>query len=283
MEDLILTVRGRRLVKEIKRLRLAAGIKSASRAAKQLGTSESTLWRMENGKTRILPDVLDSMLDLYGVTSPEREALERLCFDSLRRGWWTPYSDVFAGSYVALESDAAQICVLAFVVPGFFQTEDYARAAIASTRLGLDCTEVDHRMEARLARQRALFVDREEPPTVRLLLDESVVRRVVGGPDAMRAQLNKLIEVSEWPNVTIHVLPFSAGFHAGMDGEFVIIDFPEPEDEPFVYEEGLAGDVYLEAPEELERYRLAFDHALDATLEPASSRQMMAQTAKEIA
>jgi transcriptional regulator with XRE-family HTH domain len=279
MEDLILTVRARRLMKEIRLLRGASGL-TVARAAKQLEISEATLWRMENGRTRISAEVLVAMLDLYGVRSPAREALERLALDTLRRGWWAPYRDVFSGSYVALESDAAQIRVNAFMVPGFFQTPGYARAAIAGTAPGLHLTEVERRMEARLARQKALFSDRAEPPVVHALLDESVVRRQVGGPVAMREQLGKLAEIAEWPNVTVQVLPFSAGTHPGMDGEFVIIDFPDADDDPFVYEEGLFGDIYTETPEEIARYRLAFDHAAaDSALSSADSVSMIRRLA----
>ena len=256
MDDLILTVRARRLMKEIRRLRATSGL-TAARAAKQLEISEATLWRMENGKTRISTEVLVAMLDLYSVRSPQRDALERLALDTLRRGWWAPYKDVFSGSYVALESDAAAIRVNAFMVPGFFQTPGYARAAIAGTAPGLHLTEVERRMEARLARQKALFTDRDTPPAVHVLLDESVIRRQVGGPAAMREQLAKLADVAQWPAVTLQVLPFSAGTHPGLDGEFVIIDFPDPDDDPFVYEEGLFGDLYIETPDEIARYRLA--------------------------
>ena len=271
MDDLILTVRARRLMKEIRRLRTGSGL-TVARAAKQLEISDATLWRMENGKTRISAEVLVAMLDLYAVRSPQREALERLALDSLRRGWWAPYRDVFSGSYVALESDAAQIRVNAFMVPGFFQTPGYARAAIAGTAPGLHLTEVERRMEARQARQKALFDDRREPPTVHVLLDESAVHRQVGGPQAMREQLARLAEIAEWANVTLQILPFTAGTHPGMDGEFVIVDFEGPDDDPFVYVEGLFGDIYIETPDEIGRYRLAFDHAAaDAALTPADS------------
>lgn len=278
MDDLILTVRARRLMKEIRKLRAASGL-TAARAAKQLEISEATLWRMENGKTRISAEVLVAMLDLYDVRSPQRDALERLALDALRRGWWAPYKDVFTGSYIALESDASQIRVNAFMVPGFFQTPGYARAAIAGTAPGLHLTEVERRMEARLARQKALFTDRDTPPQVHLLLDESVIRRQVGGPAAMREQLDQLAGAAQWPAVTIQVLPFSAGTHAGMDGEFVIIDFPDPGDDPFVYEEGLFGDIYIETPDEITRYRLAFDHAADAALSTADSLTLIRRLA----
>lgn len=281
MDDLILTVRARRLLKEIRQLRIDAGLKPAQ-AAKRLGLSEATLWRIEAGKTKLKVETVLAMLDLYGVKSPQREALEQLALASARRGWWAPYQDVFSGSYVALESDASQIQVNAFMIPGFFQTEDYARAAIAGTAPGLNLSEVERRKDARLARQRALFEDRDEPPTVHVLLDEAAIRRQVGGRNVMREQLAELAGIAEWSNITIQVLPFSAGAHAGVDGEFVIIDYSDPEDDPFVYEEGLAGDVYIEDPKELTRYRLAFDHAAkDTALTPADSLKMINQLAKE--
>lgn len=281
MDDLILTVRARRLLKEIRQLRIDAGLKPAQ-AAKRLGLSEATLWRIEAGKTKLKVETVLAMLDLYGVKSPQREALEQLALASARRGWWAPYQDVFSGSYVALESDASQIQVNAFMIPGFFQTEDYARAAIAGTAPGLNLSEVERRKDARLARQKALFEDRDEPPTVHVLLDEAAIRRQVGGRNVMREQLAELAGIAEWSNITIQVLPFSAGAHAGVDGEFVIIDYSDPEDDPFVYEEGLAGDVYIEDPKELTRYRVAFDHAAkDTALTSADSLKMIKQLAKE--
>lgn len=280
MNDLILTVRARRLLKEVKRLRGEAGL-TVLRAAKQLGIGESTLWRMENGHSRLTMEVLVAMLDLYAVSSPEREAMERLGIDSVRRGWWAPYADVFSGSYVALETDASQIRVNAFVIPGFFQTEEYARAAIATTRPKFNTAEVDRRKAARLARQKALFEDRDAPPAIHLLLDESVVHRRVGGPAAMREQLDHLTEVAAWPSVTLQITPFSAGIHAGMDGEFVIINFLDPQDDPFVYEEGLGGDLYLEDSKALGRYSLAFDRVKDVALSPERSTDLIHRLAKE--
>jgi transcriptional regulator with XRE-family HTH domain len=281
MDELILTVRARRLMKELRQLRATRKL-TVARAASQLGISEPTLWRMENGKTKINTEVLVAALDLYDVRSPRREALERLALDTLRRGWWAPYRDAFSGSYVALESDAAQIRVNAFVVPGFFQTEDYARAAIASTRPELTLTDAERRVEARLARQRALFEDREQPPVIHLLLDESAIRRQVGGAATMRGQLARLAKEAAQPDTTIQVLPFSVGSHPGMDGEFVIVDYADPEDDPFVYEEGLFGDIYIETPEDIARYRLAFDHAAaDMALSPSASLEMISHLAEE--
>src|SRR6266568_1664308 len=126
------TVRGRRLMRELKRLREASGL-PPDEAARRLDFSVSKLYRIENGKARVDADDLEDMLDLYDVRSPDRDALVRLGRDSRRRGWWTSYKDVFTGSYVGLESEAVTIQVNTHIVPGIFQTADYARAIIAST------------------------------------------------------------------------------------------------------------------------------------------------------
>jgi transcriptional regulator with XRE-family HTH domain len=263
------TVRGRRLCRELKRLREATGL-SIEEAARRLDFSKSKLSRIENGRSRVITDDLEDMLDLYDVRSPQREALIQLGRDARRRGWWTKYSDVFTGSYVGLESEAAKIRVNAHLVPGFLQTEDYARSIITSTRPTLDSEEVERRVAARAARREALL-GRTDPPEIHVVLDESAVRRHVGGTEAMRQQLAALIEAGKRPNITLQVLPFTAGGHTGVEGEFVVLVFPDPEDAPVAYVEGLMGDVYLESDSELDMFNLAWDHILQDALDPKQS------------
>jgi transcriptional regulator with XRE-family HTH domain len=273
------TVRGRRLMRELTRLRQAQGL-SLEVAAQRLDFSKSKLYRVENGRSRVTLDDLEDMLDLYAVRSPQREALVQLGRDARKRGWWTAYSDVFTGSYVGLESEAARIQVNAHIVPGFLQTEDFARAVIAATRPLLEPGEVDRRVAARAARQKALF-GREEPPEIHVVLDEVALRRQVGGVAALSAQLALLADASERPGVTLQVLPFTAGANAGMDGEFVVLTFPDPEDPPVAYAEGLMGDVYLEPEEELDVYSLAWSHLVESALGPGESVSMIRKIAKE--
>jgi transcriptional regulator with XRE-family HTH domain len=273
------TVRGRRLTRELKRLREASGM-SPDEAARRLDFSKSKLYRIENGRSRVDADDLEDMLDLYDVRSPDRDALIRLGRDSRRRGWWTSYKDVFTGSYVGLESEAVTIQVNTHIVPGIFQTADYARAIIATTGPWLDAAETERRVAARAARQQVLL-GRDDPPEIHVVLDESALRRQVAGPEATRDQLRILAEASSRPNVTIQVLPFGAGAHAGMEGDFVILAFPDPDDPPVAYAEGLFGDVYLESEEELGRYSLAWANILDKALVPAESAAMLAELAEE--
>ncbi len=129
------TVRGRRLIRDIGRLRHDSGLPMEA-AAQRLGSSTSKLCRLENGRSRITTDDLADMLDQYRVHSPQREALIQLGRDARRRGWWTAYSDVFTGGYIAMEAEAASVRVNAHLVPGIFQTPDYAGEMILRTRPG---------------------------------------------------------------------------------------------------------------------------------------------------
>jgi transcriptional regulator with XRE-family HTH domain len=273
------TVRGRRLIRELGRLRHDSGL-SMEAAAQQLGWSLSKLYRLENGRSRITTDDLEDMLDLYGVRSPRREALIQLGRDARRRGWWTAYTDIFTGSYISMEAEAASIRVNAHVVPGLFQTPGYAHEVIRRTRPAITVEDAERRVAARTARQDALF-SRLQPPQVHVILDEAVLHRQVGGPPVMRQQLTALAETATWPNAIFQVLPFAAGANAGMDGHFVILAFPDAEDPPVAYVEGLMGDVYVEAAEEVDRFSLAWTHLVTQALDPADSAAMIRTLAKE--
>jgi transcriptional regulator with XRE-family HTH domain len=273
------TVRGRRLMREVKRLREAAGL-SPDEAARRLDFSKSKLYRIENGKSRIDADDLEDMLDLYDVRSPDRDALIALGRDSRRRGWWTTYKDVFTGSYVGLESEAASIQVASHVVPGLFQTAGYAHSVISGTAPWLDAAETERRVAARIARQHAVL-DRDDPPQIHVVLDEAALHRRIGGTQEMAGQLAALAKSSRQPGVTIQVLAFTAGTHAALEGDFVILGFPDPEDPPVAYAEGLFGDVYLESKEELDRYSLAWAHVLAKAASPADSAVLISELAKE--
>jgi transcriptional regulator with XRE-family HTH domain len=220
------TVRGRRLIREIGRLRHGSGL-SMETAAQRLGWSTSKLYRLENGRSRITTDDLADMLDLYGVRSPQREALIQLGRDARKRGWWTAYSDVFTGSYIAMEAEAASIRINAHLMPGILQTPGYAHEMIRRTRPAISTGDAERRVAARTARQDALFA-RPQPPQIHVILDEAVLHRQVGGRVMTCQQLTALAQTATWPNVALQVLPFTAGATAGMDGHFAILAFPDP-------------------------------------------------------
>jgi transcriptional regulator with XRE-family HTH domain len=273
------TVRGRRLIREIERLRRGSGL-SMEAAAQRLGWSNSKMYRLENGRSRITTDDLEDMLDLYGVRSPQREALIQLGRDARRRGWWTAYADIFTGSYISMEAEAASIRINAHVVPGILQTPGYAREVITRTRPAISTEDTERRVAARTARQDALF-SRADPPEIHIVLDEAVLHRQVGGPAVTGQQLIALAETATWPDVVLQVLPFAAGANAGMDGHFALLAFRDPEDPPVAYIEGLMGDVYVEAGEEVDRFSLAWTHLVTQALDPAESAAMIRTLAKE--
>jgi hypothetical protein len=273
------TVRGRRLARELTRLRQDQELTLAA-AVQRLAWSTSKLYRIENGRTLISTDDLEDLLELYRVCPPRREALIQLRRDARTRGWWTAYAGAFTGSYISMEAEAASIRIHSHIVPGLFQIASYARAVIASTGLTLDPGEAERKVAARIVRQQELFA-LEDPPQVHAILGESALRCRVGGRDTTRQQLTALVAVAERPNVTLQVLPFSAGANAGMDGKFTILTFPDPEDPPVAYVEGLMGDVYLESDEELALYNRAWSHLARQALSPGESTAMIDHLSKE--
>ncbi|MFG1958579.1 helix-turn-helix domain-containing protein [Nonomuraea sp. NPDC049028] len=264
-----LSVRGRRLLRELRAIRESRGL-SPEQVAKQLAWSRSKIYRVENGESRLIVEDLELLLDIYGVPSPQAEALGRLCREAWKRGWWLAYSDMYkGGSYFVLEDDASAITFLAHNIPGLLQTPKYAHALIAATLVDGSQEEIQRRAEARIARQQLL--SRDAPPEITVILDEAILRRHVGGMEVTCHQLDHLIELSGHQAITIYLIPFCAGGHTGLDGEFTILDFPDKEDPPVAHQEGLFGDIFVEAPGDVARYRTAADAARRMALAPDDS------------
>jgi hypothetical protein len=187
-------------------------------------------------------------------------------------GWWQKFVDVPDGvpAYVGLETAATSIDIyMSVIVPALLQTADYARAVIGAVRPDLPGAEIDRRVELRLRRQALL--DQDRPPELHVLLDDTVLRRPVGGDKIMAAQRRRLLEDATRPAVTLQVLPVEAGVHAGMDGPFTIFGFPAPAERDVVALDSAADALYLEGPEDVARYRRVFELLLPAALSPEAS------------
>lgn len=183
---------------------------------------------------------------------------------------------------VGLEIAAASIRQYAgLLVPGLLQVSDYAVAVLRAIRLDLkpQPEEIERRVELRMARQSILTQD--DPPAVWMVLDEAALRRPVGGRKVMRQQLQHLAEMGSVRNVTLQVLPYTAGEHPGLDGGFSIIGFPERADPDVVYIE-TTSDLYLEEADAIDRYTLLFDHIRAVGLSPAESTEFLASVAREL-
>jgi transcriptional regulator with XRE-family HTH domain len=274
------TVRRRRLALELRRLREAAGM-TIEHVAKSLECSDSKISRIETARVRATPRDVRDLLALYGVTGTRQAGLIQLAREARQTGWWhQAYGDLPVRALVGLEDAAASISYyVQQLVPGLLQTEDYARAVLRAIRLDLGPAEVERRVGLRMARQSLLT--RDEPPELWAVIDEAVLRRVVGGQEVMRQQLKRLAEAAARPNVTLQVLPFTAGEHAGMDGPFTILGFPDPADPDVVYLEHTTSDLYLEDPEATTRYARLFDHLRAESLGPDDSAEFFAMVAEE--
>jgi hypothetical protein len=270
------TGRRRRLGAELRRLREEAGL-TIDRVAEALECSQSKISRIETGQVSATPRDVRDMLALYRVSDADREAIVQIAREARQRGWWQKFVDVPDGvpAYVGLEAAATSIDVyMALIVPALLQTADYAGAVIGAVRPDLPAAEIDRRVELRLHRQALL--DQERPPTLRVLLDDTVLRRPVGGPAVMAAQRRRLLKDADRPAVTLRVLPTEAGAHAGMDGPFTIFGFPAAAERDVVALDSAADALYLEDAEDLRRYRRVFELLLPAALTPEESAALIA-------
>jgi transcriptional regulator with XRE-family HTH domain len=275
------TVRRRRLAARLRELREHANL-TIDEVGEKLECSASKISRIETGHVGVTPRDVRDMLEVYGIGDDEREALVQLAREARKKGWWHAYNEVFTGSFVGLESDASFLHThQALLVPGLLQTEAYMRAVIRAIRPDSAEADVELRVRARSNRQR-LITEEQNPPEYWAVLDEAVLHRVVGGPEAMREQLKKLVELASLPNVTMQVVPFSAGAHAGMEAPFLILGFPEQADPDVVYVENTTSGVYLEQPEDVHRYTLMFDHLRAAALKPDDTVELVDRTADRL-
>lgn len=271
------TVRRRQLGMELRRLREAAG-KSQEEAGEWLDIPATSISRIETGKQRIRAGDLRSLLQLYGVGSPDAEFLEQLRREADHRGWWADYGKTVPDwfrSYLGMESAAAEVWTYeAEFVPGLLQTPQYTEAVTAAVNPDASPEELSRLVEIRTVRQKRLTSG--EALTLRAIINEAALRRQVGGPDVMRAQVRRIAEIATLPNVTVQVLPFAAGAHPAMLGAFTALRFPE---EPIntVYIELDGAALYLETPAEVQRYTNTFKRLSCLALDEGGTVDLLAQ------
>jgi transcriptional regulator with XRE-family HTH domain len=267
---------------QLRRLREAVGI-TPEHAGYEIRASRSKISRLENGRVKLKSRDVTDLLTLYGVTDEDtRTKFLELVRQSNAADWWRKYSDILPDwfeTYVGLEAAAATIRSFEVqFVHGLFQTEDYARAVTRLRKAAPD-DEVERRVALRLKRQELL--GRPNPPYIWSVMDEAVLRRAVGGPAVMRAQFQHLIEVAELPHVTLQVVPFSRGVHAGESGSFTVLRFEERGLPDVVYIEQLTGATYLDQRSDVEHYLAVVDELSSVALTPAGTTRFIEQVARE--
>jgi transcriptional regulator with XRE-family HTH domain len=259
------TVRRRRLGAELRQRREKAGL-SLEVVAERLECSQSKISRIETGHTSVTVRDVRDMLAIYKATEAEIEELSDLARDARQKAWWHPYTQVLSSAYVGLEAEARRVRTYEqLVVPGLLQTEDYARAMML-TLPKRPAEEISDRIRVRMQRQSLL--DREDDFSLWVVLDEAALSRAVGGDEVMREQLQRLVSAAERPNITIQMLPFEVGAHAGMDGTFAILDFDEAWGHSIVFAENATGGLFIDKFEEVQRYQGLFDIIHGAALGP---------------
>nr|WP_051804277.1 helix-turn-helix transcriptional regulator [Streptomyces griseus] len=262
---------------QLRRLRESRGI-TREAAGYSIRASESKISRMELGRVSFKARDIEDLLTLYGVTEEsERGALLGLAREANLAGWWHSFGDVLPGwfqTYIGLEAAASLIRVYEVqFVHGLLQTEEYAHAVVSRGMPGASRAEIDRRVALRLERQKVLVSERA--PHFHAVLDEAALRRPYGDRAVMRGQLKHLIEVSEQPGVTLQVMPFSFGGHAGESGAFTMLSFPESDLSDVVYLEQLTGALYLDKREEVAQYAAAMEKLAKDSPDPAESRDLL--------
>ncbi len=279
------TVRRRRLAAELRGIRESKG-KSGDAVAAALRWSPSKISRYELARTGLKPREVERLLDYYEITGSRRALLLELAEDAAQKGWWEEFADGLSADYqqfIGLEHEASSIAIWHVeVVAGLLQTEAYARHIISSYSQVEPIAPgmIERLVKVRMQRQRALT--RESAPQLSVVLDESILRRRIGNELVMREQLQRLVYEAGRPNVTLRILPLNAQ-HKVFGESFVIFRFGPENDamlQDVVCAEHLRNDFSVEGERETYLHRIAFQMLVGASLDPASSRELILETAE---
>jgi transcriptional regulator with XRE-family HTH domain len=270
----------RQLGAELRRLRQRTGRTSVD-VARELGWSDSKLSRIETARIGINGPDLDHLCQVYDLDEVARERLRELNRQARHRVWWEGYRDVLLDqyeAYIAYETEALAIRgYYTMAVPGLLQTDEYARAATEADSASADPDVIEQRVAIRMARQAIL--SRQPSPQVRVVLDEAVIRRQIGGTDVVRRQMLQLAAQAQRENIMIQILPFSAGAHRGLSGPFVLLDLPAEMGRSLVYCEGMTGGVIRSKADEFAAYQDAFTSISENALSPSESVDLLSDIA----
>jgi len=275
------TPRSRRLGRELRRLRDANDM-TLEDAGRALRCSPSRVQRIESGHIKARPGDVAELLLSYGVQldSDQARGLQTLARELGAPGWWQRLGTLSQRylTYIGFEAEATELRHFEpTLVPGLLQTEAYARAVIGIGR-ETETEIIEQRVKARMARQSVLT--REQPLRLWAILSEAVLHTEVGSAEVQREQLQQLVKWAARPNVTIQVLPFTAGAHYPAPGGFSVLSFG-PGDPDLGYTETLTGELFSESEPEITRLTEVFDHLKMMSLSPADSVKLIRERGKD--
>jgi transcriptional regulator with XRE-family HTH domain len=271
------TLRRRELGYLLRQLRLERGL-SVEEVTRRALFSATKLSRLETGRVGASPRDIRDLCLIYEINdAAERDRLTALAREGKQRAWWQQYDLPYA-TYIGLETEATTISDYnTDIVPGPLQVEAYARAVIGAGDPPLDDAAIDQRTEARMRRQTLLTRDDTPLSRYNVIVDESALRRPVGGASVMRAQFAHIVEVARLPKVVFQVVPLAVGAHPGLQSNFVLLEFSNTTVNDVVYVEGAVGNIYLENPSDLERYRRILSRLQSIALDPEGSVAMVSR------
>ena len=269
---------------QLRRLREARGV-SREEAGYLIRGSESKISRMELGQVGFKERDVSDLLVRYGIKDERaRDVLLLMARNANTPGWWHRYNDLLPNwfqSYLGLEGAASLIRTYEVqFVPGLLQTEAYARAVILIGYVDATPDEIARRVDLRLARRKIL--DRANPPQLWAVVDEAALRRPIGGPEVMRAQIEALIEVTRLPWIRLQVIPFDVGGHAAAGGAFTILRFAEADLPDVVYLEQLTGALYLNGRDDVDQYAAAMGRLSIEAAPPARAAEILERIRKDV-
>ncbi|MBI4942681.1 MAG: helix-turn-helix domain-containing protein [Actinobacteria bacterium] len=271
------TTRQRELAERLRELRTAVGL-TVDAVAEALLVSASKISRIETASRRASPrDVRDLCL-LYRVPTDERDRLMALAAQALETTWYQDADiDAVYGTFIGLEEAASAIDTFQnLIAPGLLQTPEYARALLNGLRPRgrLSADRIEEYLAVRVRRQGILT--RSDPPSLHAVLDEGALTRPIGDATVMTGQIDRLIESTDLPHVTVQVVPVGAGSHPGLDGRFSVLHFADQVVRDTVYIEGLLGELFLDKESDVDRYQEIFRFlADDVALDPTRSRALL--------
>ncbi|AVH61650.1 XRE family transcriptional regulator [Streptomyces dengpaensis] len=271
------------LGKRLRQLREQAGV-SFEDAARAIEVTPLTVRRIEKAEVGLRIPYVRELLRTYGVPAAEIDDFLTMAREANQPGWWYKYRDVLPewfSAYVSLESEASVIRLYEpHYVPGLLQTHDYATALMRIGFTNESKEDIARRVALRLKRQDLLA--KPDAPAIWAVLDETVLRRPVGGAEVMRAQIDRLNEVLDMPKVRIQIMRFDAGAHPGAFGPFHHFRFGFSELPDVVYTESLVGAVYVDRPDDVVSYLEVLDR-MSVQAEPvARTRAILGELRKEL-
>ncbi|MGK5499404.1 helix-turn-helix domain-containing protein [Streptomyces sp. URMC 125] len=267
---------------ELRKLREASGL-TAREAGELLGGNQAQISHIESGRWGVSAERVRRLAAFY--SAGDQQLIDALCeiAEDRTKGWWEEYRGVLPPSFLnvaELEYHAAYLRSLqTLTVPGIFQTEDYSRKLFEEVIPPLPRSEVDARVEHR-ARRRVIF-ERDQPTPFEAIIHEAALRMHYGGRKVVRSQLDYLLEVTEWPSVTVRVVPFTSERFIGSSQSMLYAGGPVPQLDTVLLDSAY-GSAFLDAHAQLDKYRAVYSALEEVPLSADKTRAMIRKIIKDL-